>query len=127
MSGAVIVALEQKDTTGVDRIFMSMLANADGTFVFCPLPAGTYDVVIVGTRTSDAALYEPSIVTGISVGSTTGNVSLYLPAITTTSSAALSGLVTSQTSTMTATVADVQLSALETVSTVTYTIPLPPT
>ena len=81
----------------------------------------------MGTRTSDGALYEPSIVTGVSVGSTTGNVNLYLPAATTTSSAALGGLVTSQTSTPTATVADVQLSALETISTATYTIPLPPT
>ncbi|HWT65839.1 MAG TPA: DUF4382 domain-containing protein, partial [Terracidiphilus sp.] len=50
VNGSVLVALEQKDTAGVDRIVMSTLANADGTFVFCPLPTGTYDVVIVGTR-----------------------------------------------------------------------------
>jgi hypothetical protein len=69
VNGTVLVAVELKDLSGVDRISMSMLANADGTFVFCPLPSGggTYDVVIVGTR-SDGVLYDPSIVTGVAVG-----------------------------------------------------------
>ena len=128
VNGSVLVAVEQKDSTGVDRISMSKPANADGTFVFCPLSSGggTYDVVIVGTR-QDGVLYEPSIVTGVAVGSTTGNVNLYLPAVTATSSAALNGIVRSQTAASAATVADVQLSGLESASTATYTIPLPPT
>jgi uncharacterized lipoprotein YajG len=126
VNGTVLVAVEQKDSTGVDRVQMSTLANADGTFVFCPLPMGTFDVVIVGTR-SDGTLYQPSIVTGVATGDTTGNVKLYPPSVAATSSAALAGIVTSQNSSMAGTAADVQLSGLETVNSVTYTIPLPPT
>ena len=127
VAGTVTVAVEQKDTTGVDRIVRSMTANADGSFVFCPLPAGTYDVVIVGTRSSDGAIYQPSIVTGVSVGSTTGNVSLYPPTTVASGSVSLNGTVTSQNSSNAGTVADIQLSTLETISSNTYTIPLPPT
>lgn len=124
--GAVLVALEQKDSAGVDRVRVSTLVNADGTFVLCPLPAGSYDVVIVGTRT-DGVFYAPAIVTGVAVGSTTGTVNLNLPGGTATSSVSLSGMVTAQNASMTGTAADVQLSALETVSATVYTIPLPPT
>ena len=126
VGGAVTVNLERKDAGGIDRIVMSKTAAADGTFAFCPLPAGTYDIVIVGTRT-DGVLYEPTIITGVSVGDTTGNIKLHLPATTATSAATLSGLLTSQNAAKAATEADVDLSVLETVSSVTYTIPLPPT
>ena len=126
VDGSVLVAVEQKDAGGIDRVLRAMLAGADGSFVFCPLPAGTYDVVIVGTRT-DGAIYEPSIVTGISVGSTTGSVSLFALTSATLSSSALKGTVTSQTAAMAGTVADVEVSLLETANSVTYTIPLAPT
>jgi hypothetical protein len=126
VSGSVTVNLEQKDKAGVDRIVMSTMAGTDGTFVFCPLPAGTYDVVVVGTR-SDGAFYDPTIVTAVSTGSTTGTLNLYLPQTTATSTANLAGLVTSQNTAMAGTVADVALSTLESVNSVTYTIPLPPT
>ncbi|MGC9222488.1 MAG: DUF4382 domain-containing protein [Terracidiphilus sp.] len=126
VKGSVLISVEQKDSAGVDRVQRSTLTDADGSFVFCPLPAGTYDLVIVGTR-SDGVLYLPSIVTGVSVGSTVGNVKLYLPAATATSMASLTGTVTSQNTSMTGTVADIQLSVLETVNSNTYTIPLPPT
>jgi hypothetical protein len=126
VNGTVLVAVEQKDASGIDRVQRAALAGADGSFVFCPLPAGTYDVVIVGTRT-DGALYEPSIITGVSVGSTTGAVNLYALASAALSSATLNGAVTSQNSSNAGTVADVELSVLETISAVTYTIPLAPT
>jgi hypothetical protein len=48
VNGEVTIALEQKDANGVDRIVMSTLAGSDGSFVFCPIPSGTYDLVIVG-------------------------------------------------------------------------------
>lgn len=84
--------------------------------------------MIVGTR-ADGALYEPSIITGVSVGSTTGSVSLFALSSAALSSATLSGTVTSQNSATPAagTVTDVELSVLETVSSITYTIPLAPT
>jgi hypothetical protein len=126
VNGTVVVAVEQKDSNGVDRVQRAALAGTEGSFVFCPLAAGTYDVVIVGTR-SDGSIYEPSIITGVSVGSTTGTVDLFAPASPALSFATLAGTVTSQTSSNAGTAADVDLSVLETVSAVTYTIPLPPT
>ncbi len=130
VGGTVMIAVEQKDSTGVDRVQRSTLAGADGSFVFCPLPSGTYDVVVVGTRT-DGSLYEPAIITGVSVGSTVGTVNLFLPTVTggvtATTSAMLNGTVTSQNSSNAGTIADVDLSLLETVNGTAYTIPLPPT
>lgn len=126
VSGTVVVAVEQKDSTGVDRIQRAALAGTDGSFVFCPLPSGTYDVVIVGTR-SDGSIYEPSIVTGVAVGATTGTVDLFAPAASALSFVTLSGEATSQTSSNAGTVADIELSVLETTNSVSYTIPLPPT
>jgi hypothetical protein len=126
VNGSVYVAVEQPDTTAakVDRIFMYEKVNADGTFVFCPLPSGTYDVVVMGTTTG-GSFYQPTIVTGVSVGSTTGNIKLYLPAAT--PNASLSGTVTSQAASNTGIEAAVQLSTLEMAGGATYTIPLPPT
>lgn len=123
VDGKVFVAVEQPDANKVDRIVMSTKTNPDGSFVFCPLPSGTYDVVIVGTNTN-GALYQPTIVTGVSVGDTIGTVSLAMPTVSTTAS--LSGQVTAQNSSMAGTIADVQLSALEMVNSINYTIPLPP-
>ena len=127
--GTVLVALEQKDVTGVDRIVMSTLTGTDGTFVFCPIPAGTYDLVIVGVR-SDGVAYQPSIVSSIANGQTAGNVNLYMSSTGTNGSATFGGTVTSENTSNTGTVADVQLSALQSIGTTnpqTYTIPLLPT
>jgi hypothetical protein len=126
VNGTVYVAVEQPDTTTarVDRVIMYQKVNADGTFVFCPLPTGSYDVVIMGT-TAGGLFYQPTVVTGVSVGSTVGAVKIYLPAAT--PNASLSGIVSAQTASNAGAVADVQLSALETVSGATFTIPLPPT
>ncbi|HET7102355.1 MAG TPA: DUF4382 domain-containing protein [Terriglobia bacterium] len=125
VDGQVMVALEQKDSAGVDRIVMTTMTNTDGSFVFCPIPEGTYDVVVVGMGTSGTA-YQPSIVTGVANGQTTGTVNLYAG---TAGTATFTGLVTSQNSSSAGTVADVQLSALETdsASGATFTIPLLPT
>lgn len=127
VDGSVFVSLEQPDAGGVDRVVMSTQAGSDGSFVFCPLPAGTYDVVIVGSRTSDGAFYMPSIVTGVQTGSTTGNVQLNPPptALAAVSSANLTGQVTSAGSS-TAISAVISLSVLETVNSKVYTIPQQP-
>jgi hypothetical protein len=36
VNGLVLIALEQQDANGVDRVFMNTLADASGGFVFCP-------------------------------------------------------------------------------------------
>jgi uncharacterized protein DUF4382 len=127
VNGEVTIALEQKDASGVDRIVMSTLAGNDGTFVFCPVPSGTYDVVIVGEATNGMA-YQPSIVTGVANGQTIGTVDLYSVLAGTASLVQLSGVVTSQNGTKQGTVADIAVSAIEPASAggTTYTIPLLP-
>lgn len=128
VNGSVVVALEQKDQAGIDRIFMTTLTNSSGQFVFCPLPAGTYDVVIVGESTSGTA-YAPTVVTGVSTGSALSTVKLYPQLSPGIGPVTLKGTVTTQvtTSPAVATAADIELSALEQVSsTLTVTIPLLP-
>ena len=127
VNGIATVSLEQKDSAGIDRVYMSTMTASDGSFVFCPLPAGTYDVVVVATR-ADGTIYSPSIITGVASGSTTDTVLLHSPsAAAPTSTATVNGLITSQTSAMAGTIADIQLSTLASVSSTIYTIPLPPT
>src|SRR5262249_12142772 len=44
--GTVLVALEKKDATGADAVFLETAADPSGAFNFCPLPAGaTFDIV----------------------------------------------------------------------------------
>jgi hypothetical protein len=125
ISGAVLIALEQKDANGVDRVFMNTLADASGGFVFCPLPTGTYDVVIVG-QASGGATYAPTVITGVATGSALSTVQLHPQAAGATGAAQLTGLVTSKNgATPPATTGiDVQVSALETVTGgLTVTVP----
>jgi Domain of unknown function (DUF4382) len=127
VNGNALVALEQTDATGVDRIVMATLAGSDGTFVFCPIPTGTYDVVVVGAR-ADGTAYQPSIVTGVANGQTTGSISLYVGVAGPQGAAQFSGVVTSQNAANQGTVTDVQLTALEAVQAggTSFTIPLVP-
>lgn len=126
VNGQVMVAIEQKDATGVDRVVMATMTASDGTFVFCPIPTGSYDVVVVGMSTAGVA-YQPAMVTGVSNGQTVGTISLTAGPGTTTSTVQLTGGVSSQTSANQGTVADVLVSALESANSTTFTIPLLPT
>ena len=129
VAGTAWVAVEQPDGAGVDRVIQSVVANTDGTFVFCPLPVGNYDVVISGIRSSDGALYAPTIVTGVAVGDTTGAVKLNPPTLAAASSFAnLNGLVTSANNASPAApiAIDVALTALATVNGKIFTIPQQP-
>ena len=127
INGQVLVALEQKDSNGIDRVFMSTLATSAGSFVFCPLPAGTYDVVIVAENSSGVA-YAPIVITGVSPGNALSTVKASAQVAPGSAPITLSGSVTTQTaSPAAATAADIQVSALETVTSgLTVTIPLLP-
>ena len=119
-----MVSLEQKDSTGTDRVVDSAATGNDGTWVICPVvlgdPTKPYDVVVTGVS-STGALYAPSIVTGVAVGDTVGTVTLNPPTVPAASSATLSGQISSNSPV----VIDVIASALESVSGTNYTIPLP--
>lgn len=129
IAGNVLVALEQKDSAGIDRVFMNTLTDANGNFVFCPLPSGSYDVVIVGASSS-GMVYSPTVITGASTGSALSTVALHALSVVSVSAATLTGTATAQLSGSPATGAavDLQISTLAQVSgTLTVTIPLLPT
>jgi len=111
--GTVVVALEQKDDGGVDRVIMQTTADpTTGQFVFCPVPEGTYDMVIAAVTATGGA-YAPLIITGVQPGSTTGTLSMVAPPSST--EASIAGLITTSTGSA-ATAADISTSALEPVS-----------
>ena len=125
ISGLVLIALEQKDANGVDRVFMNTLADSGGGFVFCPLPMGTYDVVIVG-QTGAGLVYAPTVITGVSTGSALSTVQLHPQPSVASGATRLQGSVTSQNgaSLAAATSIDLQVSALEAISAnLTVTVP----
>src|SRR5262249_868773 len=75
-AGKTVVALEQKDTvTGIDRVVMETVPDSAGNFVFCPVLAGTYDVVIAAVNGSNVA-YSAQIITGVQPGAALGTLTL---------------------------------------------------
>lgn len=122
VGGKTVVALEQNDGTGVDRVIMETVTDASGQFVFCPVAAGTYDVVISainGTGTAFAA----TVITGVQSGNSLGMVPLTAAA----APASVTGQITTSTGSA-GTAADLSLSALQPItvssSTVLVTTPL---
>lgn len=76
VGGTTLVALEQPDQNGVDRIFMQAAADASGNFNFCPLPMGaTFDVVIVAINGAGVA-YNAAVVANVPGGSSLGKIPL---------------------------------------------------
>ena len=128
-----IVALEQKDANGIDRVIMQITPDATGAFNICPVPAGTYDVVAVAIVTSGgnaSTSYAATITTGVQAGFSLGNILMYAqPGTgTTTQQATISGLVSTTTAANAGTATDVSVYALQPITTGTtttsYTIPL---
>src|SRR5579885_1272134 len=107
--GTTVVAIEQPDTAGVDRVIMETVADSNGGFSFCPLPAGTYDVVVAAVNGAGTA-YAATIITGVQPGNSLGNVPL-TPA---SMPASITGSITTSSASA-ATSADLSLSALQSV------------
>ncbi|MGH9815883.1 MAG: DUF4382 domain-containing protein [Candidatus Acidiferrales bacterium] len=93
--GQVQVALEQPDSGGVDRIIMQAAADSNGNFNFCPVPAGTYDVVVVG-QDGSGVTYGATIITAVDSGVTLGDIPLIAQVVGSTAAAAIAGAVTSE-------------------------------
>jgi len=124
--GNTVVALEQQDSSGVDRVIMETVTDSTGAFVFCPVSAGTYDLVAVAINGAQVA-YAATLITGVQPGDALGTVPLVAQAGTNTSPASITGQVTTSTGSA-ATVADISISALQPPSvnnsTLLVTIPL---
>jgi len=119
--GKSIVALEQA-SGGVDRVIMQATPDASGNFVFCPVPAGIYDVVAVAVNGAGLS-YAANITTGVSPGNALGNVPMNAVTGANTSEGSIVGVITA-TDAGSATAADITSSALQPVGGVEVTIPL---
>jgi Domain of unknown function (DUF4382) len=113
ISGNVQVALEQPDTTGVDRIVMQAAADANGNFRFCPLPMGTFDIVVVAVGPNNLP-YNATAVVNVTNGANLTAIPL-LAETGATAPAVLDGFVTATTGTAVASI-DVTLAALQSIT-----------
>ena len=115
----IMVALEQPDSRGVDRVLMESVAGADGKFNLCPVPQGNYDLVADGLRSDNGAAYAATATLSVPAGSALGQVPLSLVAGAPNTSASVLG--TTSTSSFVSnlpqpTSADVTVSALQLVT-----------
>jgi len=107
--GNTVVALEQNDGGGVDRVVMETVADSSGAFSFCPVTNGTYDVVVAAVNGAGVA-YGPTVITGVSSTAALGSV----PLISALTPASVTGTITTSTGSA-GTSADLSLSALESI------------
>ena len=105
VTGTVVVALE-KIENGVDRVIMATVPAANGTFSFCPVSAGSYDVVVSAFNSSN--IYAATVVSGVQPGNTLGNVPVFPVGAPST----ITANITASTGTAAAS-ADIEISALQ--------------
>jgi len=119
VGGNTVVALEQKDSAGVDRVVMETVAASNGGFAFCPVPQGTYDLVTVAVD-GLGNTYSATVITGVQPGNVLGTVPLTPAGIP----ASITGQITTGTGSAGATV-DLVVSALQSIgNSVLVTVPL---
>jgi len=112
-NGKVLVALEQADTNGVDRVVLQIVAHANGNFVLCPVLPGTYDLV-VSALDSTAAPFAATVTLGVPAGTNVGKIPMVASGAS--GSAFITALATTSTSLSGATSADLTVSALQTIN-----------
>lgn len=115
--GGALVLLEQPDSNGIDRVVRATTAASEGTFNFCPLPSGNYDIVIAASTTSSGVTttYNATITFQVPIGTALGDVSL-VPETGTPGSSTLPATITGQVTSAGsggAASADVTLSAFQ--------------
>lgn len=116
--GNTVVALEQ-NVAGIDRVIMETVPNSAGGFSFCPLPAGTYDIVATAINGSGIS-YAATVITGAQPGNNLGTIPLTAVGLP----ASITGQVTSSTGNA-GTGVDVTVSALESIgNNILVTVPL---
>ena len=75
VGGTTVVALEQNNGSGVDRVILSTLADANGNFALCPVPAGSYDLVITAVN-GVGVFYATTVTTGVQASTAVGKIPL---------------------------------------------------
>ncbi|MBI3485069.1 MAG: DUF4382 domain-containing protein [Acidobacteria bacterium] len=114
VGGQVLVAIEQPDSTGVDRVIMQTATDANGNFNFCPLPVGTFEVVAVATSGAGVA-YNATIALNVPSGTAMGKLPLIAEAGAATGPGTIQGVVTSANASAGAGI-DAAMSAFQTIS-----------
>ncbi len=109
-SSDAIVAFEQPDAAGVDRIIAQAQTDGGGAATLY-VPDGTFDIVADGTAPNGASsiIYSPLAVTGFDSTIST-SASLFLPQAGTATPASINGTITAQT---TGLAPDVRFTALQ--------------
>jgi hypothetical protein len=102
-----VVALEQNDGNGVDRVIMETVADTNGAFSFCPVASGAYDIVVTAINGAGAA-YAATVITGVQSSAALGKV----PLTAALAPASIMGTITTSTGSA-GTSADLTLSALQ--------------
>ena len=110
VGGTTVVALEQKDSSGVDRVIMETVTDSNGQFAFCPVLAGTYDLVVTAINGAGTA-YAATVITGVQPGDALGTIPLTAAA----APASVTGQITSSTGSA-AVAIDLSVSALQPVT-----------
>jgi len=109
VGGNTVVALEQKDGSGVDRVVMETVADSNGAFSFCPVTSGTYDIVAAAINGAGVA-YAATVITGVQSSAALGRV----PLTAALTPASITGTITTSTGSA-GTTADLTLSALQSI------------
>ena len=127
----IFVFAEQPDPNDatVDRVIMSRTADSTaGTFSFCPLPSGNYDIVVAAVSDAGVA-YNATITFGVPTGTSMPDIPLEPETGTDTSAAQIQGRVSTTVDGTTATGADITMSAFQVAgaASMKVTIPLLPT
>ncbi len=107
--GNAIVALEQRDSKGIDHVMMTTKADANnGTFAICPVPSDLsgYDVVATA-KDGSGNVYAATVITGVPAGAALGSIQLFKSGV---AAASLTGNVTTSPI-----VDDIELSALQSI------------
>ncbi|MEW6441337.1 MAG: DUF4382 domain-containing protein [bacterium] len=92
----IVVYAEQLGADGVDRVVAEKFADPeDGSFIFCPLAAGTYDLVVAAID-GNGVTYNATVTFGVPVGTDVGSIPLEPEIGDSQAPAAIQGRVTSQ-------------------------------
>ncbi len=126
----ILVFAEQPDASDatIDRVIMSRTADSTtGTFSFCPLPPGDYDIVVAAVSDAGVA-YNATITFGVPTGTAMPDIPLEPETVGDKSAAQILGRVSTTVDGTNATGADIAMSAFQEAGTpaMKVTIPLLP-
>jgi hypothetical protein len=118
VGGNTVVALEQ-NIGGIDRVIMETVPNSAGGFSFCPVPAGSYEIVATAINGAGVS-YAATVITGVQPGNNLAKIPLTAVGLP----ASINGQLTSSNGSAGVAI-DVTVSALQPISNSTQvTVPL---